>query len=401
MRDVLPPFADRQSAVGREVMRAFALAGYQRVWLPTFEYAGVLERSRDAPGQSLRFIEPETGEVVALRADMTPQIARVVSTRCGEQQGPIRLAYQGSVLRRRAERARLESQTVQAGAELVGQPGPEGDREVVALMCDAVRAARLESFVLDLGHAGLVGALLRDVPPPLRAPVTVALEAKDKTQLETLLKAAPLQPAERRALVALVDLHGDTEVLMDAERALQATAAVPYLRELRDLAESLSELAPEVVIDLGETRDLDYYTGVVFQLLALGPGEPVASGGRYDGLHERFGSSRAAAGFAIDINHLLWALSDAQRSFEPPPRVVLEEGISRGVIAALRGADVACCTAPSPRAYAQYWEGAAVLRSTEAGWVLVRGDETLGAGLIPSGSEPETLARIVRERLRS
>src|SRR5688500_19049502 len=165
MRDLLPADARARANLGRRLLDSFELHGYERVTLPVFEYADVLERglgSLDA-NEVLRFVEPETGEVVALRPDMTPQVARLLATRLADAPPPARLCYEGSVLRRRRERARRHRQIPQAGIELLGREGAAGDLEVLSSACAAVRAAGLRDFVLDLGHARIAGALLEAV----------------------------------------------------------------------------------------------------------------------------------------------------------------------------------------------------------------------------------------------
>lgn len=358
MRDLLPAEARFQTQVGREVMASFDAFGFERVWLPTFEFAEVLARSHGLEGAALKFIEPETGEVVALRSDMTPQIARVVATRFGTAPRPLRLCYQGSVVRRRKERARTESQVVQAGAELIGRGGAEGDFEVIETLCSAVRAAHLEDFVLDLGHCGIAASLMQRVSPETAAELTDALAAKDITALELAGRRAGLDKTSLGALARLPELHGGDEVWGKAEPHLRGTDAEGPFRDLHALYRraSASGFAPSVIVDLGETRAVDYYTGPVFQLLAHGPGEPIASGGRYDALYDRFGAPSPAAGFAIDLNHLCWALRSAGRTAIMQPHVAVGPFVSWKLKELLRARGVACAEAPSPAEYASYWK---------------------------------------------
>jgi ATP phosphoribosyltransferase regulatory subunit len=343
MRDLLPPKALRQSRVGGRVMKAFELHGYGRVWLPLFEYTRVLERTANVNGSALRFVEPESGEVVALRSDMTPQIARLVSTRYAQAPLPVRLCYQGSVLRRRHERARTESQVVQAGVELVGVHGRAGDTEVLEVMGDAVKSTGLRHVVLDLGHAGIAQALMRSVPRDSQRALADALSAKDPVEIERQAQACGVLSEERKALVAIADLHGGAEIWTEAFRVLASTAARAALQELKDLYDVVmtSALFPEVVVDLGEVRGVNYYTGPMFQLLAHGPGEPIASGGRYDTLLPRFGlSNTPAAGFGIDLNNLCWALETEGVPDGGFVRVACGETVSAEFVKALRARGV-------------------------------------------------------------
>src|SRR6185369_9770065 len=135
MRDLLPPDAARRRNLSRRLLDHFALHGYQIVTPPAFELAEVLERGLGTldPRDVLRFVEPESGEVAALRPDMTPQIARIAATRLADRPLPMRLCYEGTVLRRRQERARKHRQIPQAGVELLGVAGPDGDLELLSL----------------------------------------------------------------------------------------------------------------------------------------------------------------------------------------------------------------------------------------------------------------------------
>src|SRR5579863_2225501 len=153
MRDLLPEEALARRALARKALDRFTVHGYGLVTLPVFEFAEVLERGLGTldPSEVLRFVEPESGEVAALRPDMTPQIARVIATRLRDRPPPVRLAYEGTVIRRRTGRARKHRQIPQVGVELAGVAGPEGDLELLALAVAAMRAAGLDRFTIDIG----------------------------------------------------------------------------------------------------------------------------------------------------------------------------------------------------------------------------------------------------------
>jgi ATP phosphoribosyltransferase regulatory subunit len=358
MRDFLPPEARRLSDLSRLLLSSFELFGYELVTLPVFEYESVLVRGLGAlePDEVLRFVEPETGEVVALRPDMTPQLARVVSTRLAQAEPPIRLSYTGSVLRRRRERARRNRQIFQAGIELIGLDGPVGDLEALEVACAAARAVGLSSFVLDLGHARIASALLEGVEPARQRAAVEALHLKDRVELERAAAAAGLGQRDRGALGALGELHGGREVLASARQALAGTRAEAGLEELARLLGEVErrDLAPTVLIDLGETRNFDYYTGTTFQLHADGPGVPIASGGRYDGLLGGFGRPLPAFGFAFGLDDLVWALGTAPVG--ALPRLLLT-GQAAQLASGLRERGVRCAVGPEqdPLAYARAW----------------------------------------------
>jgi ATP phosphoribosyltransferase regulatory subunit len=369
MRDLLPPVARRQGELARRVTHCFELHGYEVVTLPVFEYAEVLERGLGAldSEEVLRFVEPESGEVVALRPDMTPQIARILATRLAELPGPARLCYHGSVMRRRRERARRHRQIFQAGVELLGLEGPAGDLEILRLASAGVRAAGLTSFVFDLGHARIVAALLESLPAERTSELVDALAIKDQSEVSRRALAAGFSGRALTAISELCELHGGAEIWPRAERLLAGTAAEPALRELRQIwdAAQTADLAPELLIDLSETRHFAYYTGLMFQIHADGPGTPIGAGGRYDGLLGRFGAPRAAAGFALSLDHLAWALESIGREEATPPRL-LTVGASETLLAELRALGVPCAAASAATsaealAYARAWRYSHVL----------------------------------------
>ncbi len=399
MRDLLPGEAASQEALVGAVLGTFELHGFQQVGLPAFEYTEVLERGLGAipPSSMLRFVEPDTGEVVALRPDMTPQVARLVATRLSEDLFPARLSYRGSVLRRRHERARHDQEVLQAGIELVGLGGLDADLEVLRATISAVRAAGLADFVLDLGHGALAPAVLSSVAESLRPGLLEALSLKDQAELVRRAERSGIDAATVRELSLLVELHGDASVFDRGRRGLAARAH-GALGELEALYRRLAEagLSTQIVVDLGETRAVAYYTGPMFQILAEGPGQAVASGGRYDGLLAAFQLDRPAAGAAIHIDHLRWALG--QLTVLEPVRalVVAAPAAPAGVDAALdalRAAQIPSVVAESDSAldYARAWRYSHVVRLSE--------DDSVRLVRVEAASEKDlgvtTLARAI------
>jgi ATP phosphoribosyltransferase regulatory subunit len=362
MRDWLPRQARRRAVASDRIMKSLELFAYQRVEVPPFEYADVLEKGFVNVEAAVRFVEPETGKIAALRSDVTPQIARLTTSRFPSGPWPARLAYQASVMRRRHERGRLDQKVRQVGFELVGLPEQAGDLEVLEVATSALRATGLEDFTVDLAHANVAGALLDQLAPGPRADALECLALKDSGELRHVGTRAGLTGRALEALVALPLLHGAEEVWPRAERVLAGTAAEAPLRSLQGIWSRAiaARLAPHFVVDLGETREFYYYTGAMFHLLAEGPGEPLGSGGRYDTLFERFGLPCPAAGFAFDISNVCWALEKSGTDDAPLPRLLVCGGSDAAteLARALRALGVACALGPESdrEAYAAGWD---------------------------------------------
>jgi len=318
MGDLLPLEAERQRALARTLINAFEQSGYDLIVTPLFEHAEVVERGTDAldPRDLLRFVEPGSGEVAVLRPDITPQIARAIATRMAKQPPPFRLCYEGRVIRRRRGRARSHQQLTQAGIECVGMAGPEADVEVLELAATACQSAGLGAFRLELSHVSIAQSLLDTLPRALHVPVSEMLARKDSAALAQLAYTADLPQDVSRHLCALVEHYGDHDVLARAERELRWPEAQSAIKSLRELVDRLDrdETRARLGFDLSDARGSSYYTGMSFNVLADGPGEPVASGGRYDQLLSRYGVSRPATGFAFDLENLQWALRVAGQS---------------------------------------------------------------------------------------
>jgi ATP phosphoribosyltransferase regulatory subunit len=248
-----------------------------------------------------------------------------------------------------------------------------------------VRAAGLCDFVVDLGHARIAWSLLEPVEEASRSPLIEALALKDSAELARRAEQSGVSGAALSALAALPELSGGDDVWARAEKLLGKTAAGPAVQELRALwdAASALNLAPKMVVDLGETWNFAYYTGSMFQILAEGPGEAVGSGGRYDGLLERFGLPRAAAGFAIDLDNLTWALDRAGRHEPASPKVLIsgagsQDAVPRGLAAELmvRLREQGVPNAPAPDeaalAYGRAWRYSHLLEIGKESVTLIR-----------------------------
>lgn len=316
VRDYLPVAAARRRGLAASVAAELERWGYRGIQTPIYEYDEVLRRGMGQRVQAMRFVEPASGEVVALRPDLTPQVARLVATRMHDEPGPVRLYYQGSVVRLDESRHEI----FQIGVELIDAPQPGGDLEVVALAEAALDAAGIHDRTVDLGHAAVVRAALAGLDRDARATVELhaALIKKDASRVAELAAATALPAPQRQLLTALPTLYGGSEVLARARTLVTTAEARAALDELEVLCRRLAALgaAERLSVDLGEVRGFDYYTGTRFALYAAGSGGALASGGRYDGLVANYGRPARAAGFALDVDRVAELLK--RRGIEAP-----------------------------------------------------------------------------------
>lgn len=351
VRDFLPRATARRRAIAERLLEQFERHGYQRIITPMFEHADVLERGlgEDARAAAIRFVEPTTGEVVALRPDITPQVARIAATRMGDIDGPLRLCYEGGVTRL-ASGPRGQREILQAGVELIDAGSPEGDAEAIAVAAAALATTGIEEVRLDVGHVALARYALGAVSDPAqRAEVRALLARKDRSGVAAAARTGV--PAAVRALLeALPTLFGAPATVIRRARELRLPVAARkaldtlevVLEMTRDVLEH--ELHASISVDLGEVRGFEYYTGMRFVGYARGAGDAVLRGGRYDELVGRYGRTARATGFAVDIEAIAqaqWAIG--MRAPATPASVLVSASADRRrdaarVAAALRAA---------------------------------------------------------------
>ena len=384
--DALPDAALQRRRLEAELRELFARWGYREVITPTLELDEVVRRAGLAlSGRQLyRFVDRE-GQVLTLRPDWTPAVARLVAARMRTWPVPLRLFYVGSVFRYESPRPDSPREFVQAGVELVGGRGAVADAEAIALAVEACRAAGIVDARVEMGHAGYVQALLQHLPEDARQQALEALLRRDLVSYEQAVVAAEADGPLREALVGLPRQRGGQEVLDRARRRCPWPAADEALAALEEVWQHLVRLgvAGAAAVDLGLVKDLDYYTGIVFEVYAPDAGASLAAGGRYDSLLARFGLPLAATGFAASVDRL--AALAARRRLRPlrPPLVWVVPSAEAGPGGASRlgAVDAAWDLAAELRrrglAAAADWTGRPLEESVRAarqhgaGWVVV------------------------------
>ena len=302
-RDVLPDEMRELRALLESLRTSFEEAGYGEVRTPTVEYEDVLRKGdAQAAGAGWRLFD-DHGRLLVLRSDMTIPIARLVATRFPDHDGPLRLCYGGEAYRSVTRGSGQLTEFLQAGAELIGVPGVEGDAEIVALVLKALSAAGLRRHSVGVGDGALYRRLCEAlaVDSELIDELIGFLMRRDLAGLESRVRSAALP----EALAEIPSLRGGPEVLDRAEQAMGEAGATAVM-ELRGLWEVLSQLGhgERVILDLGLVHELGYYTGAVFEVYDPAVGFALGGGGRYDGLIGRFGTARPACGIALDVQRV-------------------------------------------------------------------------------------------------
>ncbi len=313
IEDVLPTEAARIEQLRRHLLDLFRVHGYQYVIPPTLEYLESLitGTGHDLDLATFKVVDQLTGRLMGIRADMTPQAARI-DAHMLNQQGVCRLCYAGTVLRTKPDGLARTREPLQIGAELFGHAGIESDVEIQRLMIKALQLLGLEKIHIDFSHVAIFESLVKagNIDADLEQALYGALQSKDKAAVASLIK--DLDQTIQQALLSLTELNGDISVLDLALKTLPKLPEITQaLANLSAVANKLSDLNVQVSFDLGELRGYHYHSGIVFAAYAQGYTGPVALGGRYDEVGVAFGRARPATGFSIDLRGIVAMLAPA------------------------------------------------------------------------------------------
>ena len=341
--DVLPSEARHIEELRRDLLDMARCYGFELVMPPLLEH---LESLLTGTGEALdlqtfKLVDQLSGRMMGLRADTTPQVARI-DAHLLNRQGVTRLCYCGPVLHTRPDKPHATREPLQFGAEIYGHAGLEADLETLLLALDGLRVANVKSPMVDMADVRIVNSLLFGVEmaPGLLAQIHAALAAKDASELASLTRTFP--QSSREGLLALVQLYGDHKVLVEAEKALKSSSIISSsLSNLKWLASHLGGIP--VTFDLADLRGYAYYSGVRFAIYSPNAGDAVVRGGRYDEVGAVFGRNRPAVGFSLDVKALVGAV--APRALRAAIRAPWSEATAlRAAISSLRaqGETVVC-----------------------------------------------------------
>lgn len=304
IEDVLPHEAARIEQLRRQLLDAFAAHGYELVMPPLLEYVESLltGSGHDLDLRTFKLVDQASGRAMGLRADITPQVARI-DAHLLNRKGVTRLCYCGSVVHTLPANFNATREPLQIGAELYGHAGLEADIEILRLLALALEKAGLAASRIDLSHVGVFRALARTcrLDVDREHELFQALQAKDMPSLRDLLATAP-EP-QRAGLLALPELYGDASVLARARALLPRDPVIEQaLSELERLADAVADLP--ISFDLADLRGYHYHSGAMFAAYAHGSAVAIALGGRYDEVGAAYGRARPATGFSLDLREL-------------------------------------------------------------------------------------------------
>lgn len=307
----MPEAAAKISTIEQRLLRVFELWGFRRVITPRLEYEDVLAvgMGDELKGKTYRFDDRQSGRLLALSPDITPQIARIAATRMASLPLPHRISYSERVLRQTEIQAGRSREIFQTGVELIGLDSPEADAEMIVMAIEAMQELGLENFTLDLGQVEFCQGVFQASGlsgEPLQR-MREAISRKDSSAVALLLKENQVSDESARELNALPRLFGGRNVLDTAREVVANSRSLSALDNLQEVLEILDihGVSDSLSIDLGETRGLDYHSGITFEGFVAGFGEPVCSGGRYDKLTVKYGFNAPATGFTFNVLNLL------------------------------------------------------------------------------------------------
>lgn len=328
LRDVLPGDASLEGELVERVMVFFGQNGYERVKTPLIEFEDSLLSGAGvalAP-QTFRLMDPVSQRMMAVRADITPQIARIARTRLGEASRPLRLSYSGEVLRVRGSQLRPERQILQVGAELIGSKSPSADTEIIFLATDAINSLGCNDFSVDLTVPRLVPSILEQFgfkENELKA-IRMGLDRKDPEAIKAHAGHAT------KTLSALFDATGSVDEAFAALKKLSLPESAATERDrLEEIVNLLRRESPSLrlTLDPVENRGFEYHTGIGFTIFAGGIAGELARGGRYRVKGDVPENEERATGVTLYVDTILGML----RSSKGGRRILLPRNTSRGI----------------------------------------------------------------------
>lgn len=313
----LPEGAYLRRYTQETILSTFFDWGYKEVVTPVFEYLDVLSAGLTSGllEKSYKFIDRESGKIMLLRPDITPQVARMVAGILSHEPKPLRLCYYGNIFRYEEAHAGRQQEIFQVGCELVGSPSPEADAEIIALASETLKRLRIKDFKIIIGQVNYLYGIISYIKDSIDHPLTAdyeyllkeAFTKKDAGELEILLNRIGVTAESKENILKLPELFGGEEVFDKAVKITANKVSYDAINNLQLIYSTLClyGLKNNVIFDLCDIREIDYYTGLFFEIFSPGIPYPIGRGGRYDNLIGKFGFDCPSTGFALDIESII------------------------------------------------------------------------------------------------
>ncbi len=317
VRDIYNGECRRKLAVEQKILNSFYLYGYEHIETPSFEYFDLFNKDRGSVGDKEMFkLFDRDNNTLVLKPDMTPAVARCVAKYYMDDPMPLRLCYLERTFKNNTNYQGRLKETTQTGAELIGDDSPQADGELLAMVIDSLKAAGLQEFQVEIGHADFYKGLTEEagMDEETRRSLRELIENKNYFGVEELLEAQQISQESRKSILTLMELFGTAECLDRAKELTKnprALAAIDRLEKIQRFIEACG-LSDYISYDLGMVSRYQYYTGIIFKAYTYGTGDYIVTGGRYDRLLEQFGKQSPAVGFAIEVDQVLLALARQQ-----------------------------------------------------------------------------------------
>ena len=328
VRDIYGSECQKKNVIKARLHHILMQYGYQDIETPAFEFFDIFnqEKGTVSDTEMYKFIDRNNNTLV-LRPDITPSIARSVAKYYDEETLPLRLSYVGNTYLNRENYQGKLTEFTQVGAELVNDTSSSADAEVIAMMIDALKAAGLTEFRIEIGQVEFYKGLIEEagILPEQERELRQYIDNKNSFGMEKILKSLQLEEKSYQALIDFMELYGEYEVLEKAKALTSNVRSLKAIDRLEKVYRILCAYGYEEYIsfDFGMLTQYNYYTGIIFKGYTYGTGEPIAKGGRYDELLALFGKNAPSVGFVIQVDELMNAMSRQNLSVKLPNRVLI------------------------------------------------------------------------------
>lgn len=300
----------KKNAIQKKIMSVFHRYGFKDVQTPTFEYIDVFNNDCATIDikNMYKFFDRD-GNILVMRPDVTPSVARLMATGYNHEATPKRFCYLGNTFRNSESYQLKLREFTQAGVEFIGTDSEDADAEIIALVIHSLLATGLKEFQIDVGQAGFFKGLLEEagLNSTYEEELRKLIDEKNYIAVEELLDSLELDEKHKQVLLDLPKLFGDVSVIAKARAITTNEKALNALDRLEKVYNILCDYEVDgfVSFDLGMVSQINYYTGIVFRGYTFGTGTSIVDGGRYDTLIQEFGHDAPAVGFAIVIDEVM------------------------------------------------------------------------------------------------